>query len=745
MLVTSENEYKELLDKISRDEQILIQLKKQQSEKQSDLSQLKEIERLEKQINLLDIQFQSVKQNLSETDLKKLNLEYEKEKELEKQKNLKEEEDLYLNIESEMDAIFNKYSSVEGVKLNPISMTIDILPKSEIQNSEIAKSFIKKNCKESFDKLLDKVEDINFQDADGKTMLMHALSHGFFYAVDRLLENNANVNITDKKGYNALMYACSVPHSKYVKLIADKTSDLNVKSLDTGSTALHCLVKNGTKKLFSSEFDDELKDLKLINLQGELQIDSSDVNLGVVLFDDRKDGYTVNQEKVVRLVKHLVTKEAKFNLVEDSTGYIPLFYSVLRSEKYLVNQISNNYKIDWEKIDKTGHQGFVYALAKNDTKLSKKILNENKDILKHKMSNGLTVLDHVVDGNYLDKIPFLIESGVDINMKNGDSFTSLYYASMIGNHKAVQLLLKYGAKHDIPEKGGYYPIHVAIYAGNLEIVKEFVKLGFVNKISSHGVSPLLFSIGYFGQEINLEIVRYLIENKANSSLADDNKNTPITCAAVKGEIKVLDLLLSSGADVNSKCNNGVTLLYNASLVGNHEMVQLLLKYGAKHDIPEPNGDYPIHAAIREGNLEIVKEFVKLGFVNKINDIGLTPLSFSLGYFSKEINLEIVKYLMENKADTNLTTNEYKNFPIHIVVIKGEIKALKILLDYKVNINVQTKYGNTPLYQASLVGNKEIVQLLLKCKAKHDIPNNDGYYPIHGAIHNGHLEVVKEYI
>jgi len=75
--------------------------------------------------------------------------------------------------------------------------------------------------------------------------------------------------------------------------------------------------------------------------------------------------------------------------------------------------------------------------------------------------------------------------------------------------------------------------------------------------------------------------------------------------------------------------------------------------------------------------------------------------------------------------------------------KGDVAAVKALLDKGVDVNAKTRYGATALSYACDRGNIELVTLLIERGA--DVNTKDTFYgatPITWASNNGHTEVVK---
>jgi hypothetical protein len=66
--------------------------------------------------------------------------------------------------------------------------------------------------------------------------------------------------------------------------------------------------------------------------------------------------------------------------------------------------------------------------------------------------------------------------------------------------------------------------------------------------------------------------------------------TALIYAANKGHIKIVELLLNAGADVNSQTDIGSTALIGAASDGHIETVQLLINAGANPDLYDIYGD-----------------------------------------------------------------------------------------------------------------------------------------------------------
>jgi ankyrin repeat protein len=81
---------------------------------------------------------------------------------------------------------------------------------------------------------------------------------------------------------------------------------------------------------------------------------------------------------------------------------------------------------------------------------------------------------------------------------------------------------------------------------------------------------------------NTKIVELLLEKGADVNAKDKDGNvTALIMAASNGHTETVKFLLERGADVNAKDNDGFTALKAARKAGHLDIVQLLKKAGAK--------------------------------------------------------------------------------------------------------------------------------------------------------------------
>ena len=159
-------------------------------------------------------------------------------------------------------------------------------------------------------------------------------------------------------------------------------------------------------------------------------------------------------------------------------------------------------------------------------------------------------------------------------------------------------------------------------------------------------------------------------------------NTPLGCAVLNGNTKIVELLLGhKDINPNLACLNydhkisyllpnyrvdgiGNTPLYLACLKGNTKIVRFLLDHkDINPNIENSDGDTPLHYACCNGHTEIVKLLLERNDIN-INEkdvFGATPLCFACC----NGHTEIVKLLLE-RDDIRVNEKENTNgcTPLH---------------------------------------------------------------------------------
>ena len=183
------------------------------------------------------------------------------------------------------------------------------------------------------------------------------------------------------------------------------------------------------------------------------------------------------------------------------------------------------------------------------------------------------------------------------------------------NFPVMNLLYRHGAVVDVQGELNRTPLHAASYPPRVDIMRWLLDHGAdANARTCFCYTPLSAAVTTH----NLEAVQVLLEHNADVNLQNIDGQTPLYGALTGVESKAVRLvrrLLEHGADPNifHKLDHS-TPLHAASSRGWLEAARLLLSYGAKVDEKDDEGRTPLQVAGSKGHEELTKLLLEHGAV-----------------------------------------------------------------------------------------------------------------------------------
>jgi len=255
-------------------------------------------------------------------------------------------------------------------------------------------------------------------------------------------------------------------------------------------------------------------------------------------------------------------------------------------------------------------------------------------------AGGMAALLFAARQNDLASVKTLLDGGADINLQSADGSTALLVAIINEHNELAAYLLDHGADPNLADDRGRAGLYVAIDMRNLEwstrpAPPEQDKvdgLQMIQALLKHGANPnarLTKKIPLRGQPSfdgrwanqigatpfwraaqsdDVTVMRLLLANKADPSIASADHTTPLMVAAGVGwsdgqshgstadAPEAIQICLEHGADVNAVNDEGYTALHGASFRGAVSVVELLVAKGARMDIKNKEGRMPINMA-----------------------------------------------------------------------------------------------------------------------------------------------------
>ncbi|TFB03946.1 Ankyrin-3 [Trichoderma ghanense] len=389
---------------------------------------------------------------------------------------------------------------------------------------------------------------------------------------------------------------------------------------------------------------------------------------------------------------------------------------------------------------RNNHAGVVRTLLKHNANVE----------TRHRWDR--TVIHHVAGQGHSEIAKILVEEGkIDIEIKDEDGFTTLYFGCIWGHHDVVKLLLDMGADphmgikmDDPPEK--WSPLVAAIDDGYEKCVRLLLDKGANPNLP--GPSTNGTALRYAAVKGHLNICQMLIDSGAdpNSPLIEPPILTQIITdyEASERQMEVFDFLLEHNADVNAKDASGTPVLIHACTKGQKmEFTQRLLDHGADVNLLDSQNQSALYMATCDSEDELAKLLVEKGAnVNEVSADNLTPLYYAVP------DPDTVRILLEKGADPN-RSNKGGFSCLMYAAWFNHSESAELLLEHGAEIEAtydqdDVSEGRTSVYFAVVENAKDAVRVLAEHGANLMHVSADGVPIIHHAALSDTLSVVLEY-
>ncbi|HYR84462.1 MAG TPA: ankyrin repeat domain-containing protein [Terriglobia bacterium] len=243
----------------------------------------------------------------------------------------------------------------------------------------------------------------------------------------------------------------------------------------------------------------------------------------------------------------------------------------------------------------------------------------------------LTAMVYAARANDVESVKVLLAAGADVNQVTGYGWSPLLVATQNRYYKLGAFLLDHGADPNLTNKGGWTPLYLATDNRNIESGDYPVRKGDMDHLDF--IKLLLDK----GANVNARLkdsteTRTVFTNQ----WLDENGATAFLRASQSGDIALMKLLLSRGADPKIATTLGVTALHVAAGVGwvegityewsakdTLEAVKMLLDLGLDVNAQADTGRVALHGAAHKGRSDVVQVLADHGAKLNIRDYGNT--------------------------------------------------------------------------------------------------------------------------
>ena len=478
---------------------------------------------------------------------------------------------------------------------------------------------------------------LNIQDSYGRTALMEASIGGHNEIVELLLSAGAAVNIQDIRGLTALMHGCINKQAGTVVslLNGDFSTSIDLTLIDeSGRTAL----------MFACMQDISIDIIHSIVHPSILNYKCKDDGTTALMFAVQNDHKEILQELLIRYheidINACNHKGETALILAAFQGNLDIFKSLLRTSQICINVQSNNGTTALIAACIRGHFEIVYTLIK----------------MKNPQIRDLPLNLHLIDS---------------------EGMTAMEYAWEFDN---------------------------------TDIYRSFRESLQVAAIASGDVGHLTKMIR--GEDFG-GLIGGLKDDKGRTVfhvLAEDSASTPVITSIFDFPTSAREEIMKLNMDLNTRENTqGFTPVHIAALNGHAKVLQTLVSVGADAHITDFSGRTALHLAIGNGNTET---FMLL--VNEIEcDLNAQDIDGCSCVHAAVMcdNLSFLNVLIGEGADVNCVDINGSS-PLICASMHGKATILKRLLELtSTDVFLKDKLGRSALDVAKLMNNKDFVKIL----------------------------------
>ena len=216
------------------------------------------------------------------------------------------------------------------------------------------------------------------------------------------------------------------------------------------------------------------------------------------------------------------------------------------------------------------------------------------------------------------------------------------------------------------------------------------------------------------------------------------KKKALISAVTTGDTETVVDLLDGGLPIDTKNNEGVSLLHWASSGGHLTTMRLLIRRGCDVDSVDSKGLTPLHWAAANGQTKAVRELIRSNAAKSwdAGEFG-TPLHQA----AKKGYVETVVAMLEVECSIRVV-NSVGATVLHCAAEGGHVEVVRELVIRGCDVNAVKTNGCTPLHLAAAHGRTEAVRELIKLGADKSVDAGVCGTPIHSGALGGNVDTVE---
>ena len=219
----------------------------------------------------------------------------------------------------------------------------------------------------------------------------------------------------------------------------------------------------------------------------------------------------------------------------------------------------------------------------------------------------------------------------------------------------------------------------------------------------------------------------------------DVRRSPLIVAIKEGHEDVALELLSTGADIHVKDEDGRTALHWACKKGLEEVVETLISIGSQVDEQDMFGLTPVMLAADSSKTELSLHLVRAGASCEGLSEDHMKFLFCCACHEAQSDLTAVRTLLEEGCTVGILSKEEQEELFLHACCKGDMIVVEHLIGHGCSVSCLSFDGYTPLMLAAQEGHEEVVQKLILAGANLGMQDEQGNTALHYAAVHRHIQ------